>query len=179
MPALMERGRFDWLVELGGASALGLAAGYAALNAAPSFALPGPAAMTAGGLAFFSLGLAAIRAVPPASPVLELEEFAVESIQVDELLLDEIWEEPLLLDEVYDDGALLLDDPLVEPNPAARVVQLFAAPPVPTPGQLRERIDRHLAGAPRRVPAEISPSQPDDATDALYAALSELKRSLR
>jgi hypothetical protein len=173
----MERARFDWLVELGGASALGLSAGFAALKAAPSFALPGPAAMTAGGLACFGLGLAAMRSVRPASPELELGEFAVEPIQAGELLLDEIWEEALLLDEVYDDGALLLDDPLVEPDPAARVVQLFAASPLPTPGQLKERIDRHLAGAPRRTPAELV-LPPSDATDALYAALNELKRSL-
>ena len=174
----MERARFDWLVELGGASALGLAAGYAALKAAPSFAWPVPAAMTAGGFAFFGLGMAAMRAVRPLPPVLALDEFAVEPIYVDELLLDEIVEEPLLLDQIYDDGVLLLDDPLIEPDPAARVVQLFAAPPMPTPGQLKERIDRHLAGAPRRTPAEMSPPQPD-ATDALYAALNELKRSLR
>jgi hypothetical protein len=173
----MERARLDWLVELGGASALGLAAGFAALKVAPSFAFPGPAAMTAGGLACFSLGMAAMRAVRPVSPVLELVEFAIEPIQVDVLLLDEILEEPLLLDEVYGDGALLLDDPLVEPDQAARVVQLFAAPPLPTPGQIKERIDRHLAGAPRRTPAEASPPQPD-ATDALYAALNDLKRSL-
>jgi hypothetical protein len=184
----MERARFDWLVELGGASALGLAAGFAALKAAPSFAWPGPAAMTAGGFACFGLGLAAMRAVRPPPPQLELEEFVVEPIQVGELLLEDIAEEPLLLDEIYDggalllddfyvDGALLLDDPLVEPDPAARVVQLFAAPPMPTPGQLMKRIDRHLAGAPRRAPADLSPPQPD-ATDALYRALNELKRSL-
>jgi hypothetical protein len=173
----MGRARFDWLVELGGASALGLAAGFAALKVAPSFALPGPVAMTAVGLASFVLGMAAMRAVRPAPSQLELVEFAVEPIQVDELLLDEILEEPLLLEDVHDDGALLLDDPLVDPDPAARVVQLFAAPSVPTPGQLKERIDRHLTGAPRRTPAKMAPPQPD-ATDALYRALNELKRSL-
>ena len=185
----MERARFDWLVELGGASALGLAAGYAALKSAPSFALPGAPAMTAGGFAFFGLGMVAMRAVRPASPELALRQFEVEPIAADELLLDEALEGTLLLDELYEDGALLLDelyeddvllldDPLIEPDPAARVVQLFAAPPTPTPGQLKERIDRHLAGAPRRTPAELI-AQPPDATHALFAALNELKRSLR
>lgn len=174
----MGRGRFDWLVELGGASALGLAAGYAAFKAAPSFALPGMTATTACGFAFFGLGLAAMRAVRPASPKLVLDEFAVEPIAAGELLLDEIFEEPLLLDDVYEDGALLLDDPLIEPEPAARVVQLFAAPATPTPGQLKEQIDRHLAGAPRRAPSDLSAPQ-SDATQALYAALDDLKRSLR
>lgn len=174
----MERARFDWLVELGGASALGLAAGFAALKAAPSLALPGPAAMTAGGFAFFGLGMMAMRAVRPESPEHALEGFAIEPIAVDELLLDEIFEEPLLLDDVYEDGALLLDDPLVDPEPAARVVQLFATQPMPTPGELKDRIDRHLAGAPRQPSAPMPPPQAD-ASEALFAALNDLKRSLR
>ena len=178
MPALMERARFDWLVELGGASALGLAAGYAALKAAPSLGLPGPAAMTAGGFAFFSLGIALMRAVGPGSPELALEEFAVAPVAADDLLLDEHFEEPLLLDEIYADDALLLDDPLREAGPAARVVQLFAAQPLPTPGELKERIDRHLASAPRQPFAQMPPP-PADASAALYAALNDLKRTLR
>ena len=174
----MERARFDWLVELGGASALGLAAGFAALKAAPSLALPGPPAMTAGAFAFFSLGMMAMRAVRPESLEHVLEGFAIDPIAVDELLLDEIVEEPLLLDDVYEDGALLLDDPLMGPEPADRVVQLFATQPMPTPGELKDRIDRHLAGTPRQPLAQMPPPQAD-ATKALYAALNDLKHSLR
>jgi hypothetical protein len=43
---------------------------------------------------------------------------------------------------------------------------------MPTPGQLKARIDRHLEGG---GPAEASP----DASQALYDALAELRRSLR
>ena len=73
---------------------------------------------------------------------------------------------------------LLLDDQLVEAEASSRVVRLFAAPPLPTPGQLKERIDRHLATGTMHVVREYEGPAPD-ASDALYAALSDLRRSLR
>jgi hypothetical protein len=183
----MTKARFDWLAELGGASALAAAAGYAVLKAAPSLGLPGPAAMTAGGFACFGLGLIAMRAVQPASRAHVLPHFHVEPIAADELLLTQAMEEPLLLqdsceeplllEERVDENILLLEDRLAVPAPDSRVVQLFAAQPLPTPGELKQRIDRHLAGAPRRTPIQ-APSPAPDATQALYAALNDLKRSL-
>jgi len=47
-----------------------------------------------------------------------------------------------------------------------------------TPGQLLERIERHMATGSMHVVREFEGPAPD-ASDALYAALSELKRSLR
>jgi hypothetical protein len=67
---------------------------------------------------------------------------------------------------------LLLDDPLPAPHSDSRVVQLFDRKAMPTPGQLQSRIDDHLAGASPR------PGQ-SDASQALAAALAELRRSLR
>lgn len=188
MTMVQPKARFDWLVELGGASALAVAAGYAALKAAPVLALPAPAAMTASGFGFFAFGLLAMRVVKPdpqghaLPPILiepiETAELLLDQVYPDELLLDDLAEdEALLLDQIVEDEALLLDDLLAAPNPDSRVVQLFASQPLPTPGQLCDRIDRHLAGAPRRAPADIPPPPPD-ATDALFAALSELRRSL-
>ncbi|MEP6982814.1 MAG: hypothetical protein ABI853_04120 [Sphingomicrobium sp.] len=75
-----------------------------------------------------------------------------------------------------DQGPLVLDDILAELGPDARVVRLFdrKAMPTsrPTPGQLQSRIADHLGDG-------ASLSAPSDASQALSAALAELRRSLR
>lgn len=174
------RARFDGLVELGGAAALGLAAGFAGLRLAPSLQLAPAAAMTASAAACFGLGMLAMRAVKPDQRAHALAEFHVEPMANDDdvLLLDVIHDEPLLLTDVVEDDAMLLDDPLSGLDPDSRVVQLFASPRVPTPGQLKDRIDRHLATGTMHVVHEFEGPAPD-AADALYAALADLRRSLR
>ena len=174
----MERARFDWLVELGGAVALAAAAAYSAFKAAPSFAWPAPVASAASGFAFFGLGMAAMNAIRPAPRQHRIAGFDLEPMVADELLLDDQWLEPLLLDDVWEEDVLLLEDRLSDASPDSRVVRLFAPGPTPTPGELKDRIDQHLAGAPRRTLSQMPPAQPD-AAQALHAALSELKRSLR
>lgn len=67
--------------------------------------------------------------------------------------------------------ALVLDDILAELGPESRVVRLFDAAAMPTPGQLKSRIDRHLDGEAARDPSP-------DASEALFEALAELRRSL-
>jgi hypothetical protein len=201
MDEAQTRARFDWLVELGGAVAPGLAAGVAAFKLAPSFEFASAPAMTASAVAFFGLGLLAMRAVKPEPRQHELAVLGIEPIEMGEepllredvaspcccsrtseeepLLLEDVaGEEPLLLEFLAEEEPLLLDDPLAGPDPDSRVVKLFANPPMPTPGQLRERIDRHLAGGTMHVVHEFEGPAPD-ASDALYAALSELRRSLR
>ena len=67
---------------------------------------------------------------------------------------------------------LELDDILAELGPDSRVVRLFDRKAMPTPGQLKSRIDTHLEqGRPE-------PRQ-SDAAQALSDALAELRRSLR
>lgn len=67
---------------------------------------------------------------------------------------------------------LVLDDILAELGPDSRVVRLFDPAVMPTPGQLKGRIDDHLRqGAP--------PPAHADAAQALSDALAELRRSLR
>jgi hypothetical protein len=192
MHLAQQKARWDWLVELGGAAALAAAAGYAALKGAPSLGFAAPMAMTAAGFTGFASGAVAMRLVSPAPRRLPIGDFAVPEVEPAEqlplLLLDVVFEEPLLLkdlaceeplmleDLAEDDRALLLVDALGKAEPESRVVQLFADQPMPTPGQLRERIDRHLAGAPRHPSPTIAAP---DASQALYAALNELKRSLR
>ena len=175
-----DRGRFDGWVELAGAAVPAAAAGFAAFVLAPSLSLaPGPA-MAGGAIAIFALAFAAMRSVPPEPRQHRLPHFHVEPIgELPELLLDCVYEEPLLLVDLYEpaDEALLLDDVLADPGAESRVVQLFGPQPVPTPGELKDRIDRHLAGA--AGPVRGSETSAPDAADALFAALAELRRSLR
>ena len=67
---------------------------------------------------------------------------------------------------------LLLDDMLPQLEGDARVVQLFQTAGLPTPGELKSRIDRHIEH--RRQ----APQQQPDASQALYDALADLRRSL-
>ncbi len=186
MDKVRHRARFDWLVEIAGAAAAGLAAGYAALKLAPSFGLVPAAGMTASGLAVFGLGLLGMRAVKPDAREYVIRDFSFEPIGAGEIV-DAVAEEPLLLDVVYEEsaalrdaaanGELMLDNPLVV-DPASRVVQLFAHPQVPTAGQLKERVEQHLAAGP--IPSVRFDKEPaPDASAALYAALTDLRRSLR
>lgn len=70
------------------------------------------------------------------------------------------------------EDALELDDVLVEIGQDSRVVQLFDPSAMPTPGQLQARIDRHLRGGTSHSPSP-------DASEALFTALADLRRSLR
>ncbi len=187
MDVVRHRARFDWLIELGGASVFGLGCAYAALKLAPSFALAPPVAAIVCGMSFFLLGILALRAAHGGPATHRLAAFAIAPVEstellldlpitTDELLLEVPFNDPLLLDTPFAD-VLLLEDELPKPDPASRVVQLFASLPMPTPGQLKERIDRHLAGEPSNS-ADRRPSS-NHASEALYAALDELRRSLR
>jgi hypothetical protein len=66
---------------------------------------------------------------------------------------------------------LVLEDILAELGPESRVVRLFDPAAMPTPGQLNARIERHLD-------EESASTAPPDASQALYDALAELRRSL-
>lgn len=196
-----DRGALDWLIEVAGASAPALAAGFAAARLSPLYGWPTVGATLIGGGATFALAFVAMRLVPADARHLVLPDFDQSVVLDDVLLLDEILldeiasprahaDEPfaeLLLDTVYLAPAvmaaaadavaeLLLDDPLPSPAPDSRVVQLFADGRMPTAGQLKQRIDRHLADSDRPL-ADRPPAT--DASDALSEALAELRRSLR
>jgi hypothetical protein len=66
----------------------------------------------------------------------------------------------------------VLNDILEKLGPQSRVVRLFDPAAMPTPAQLNDRIERHLRAGSR-------PTPPADASEALYQALDELRRSLR
>jgi hypothetical protein len=71
---------------------------------------------------------------------------------------------------------LVLDDVLAELASDSRVVQLFDRAAMPTPGELRARIDRHLDS---HVGTGRVSAAPPDASQALHEALAELRRSIR
>jgi hypothetical protein len=58
------------------------------------------------------------------------------------------------------------------------VVQLFEPAAMPTAGELKARIDRHVANPPIGRDNNSTPA-PADASGALFEALAELRRSLR
>jgi hypothetical protein len=72
---------------------------------------------------------------------------------------------------------LLLADPLPEPEPDSRVVQLFAPRPLPTPGELARRIDDHLEQGGESRGGRVLDLEVDAAA-ALRQALGDLRRSL-
>lgn len=84
----------------------------------------------------------------------------------DELLLTDSDRHQLPVDP------LVLDDILAKIGPESRVVRLFDRKAMPTPGQLKLRIDDHLGQG-------VPPAASSDASQALSDALAELRRSLR
>jgi hypothetical protein len=88
--------------------------------------------------------------------------------------------EPVAFEDAVMDDVLLLDDPLIEIEADARVVQLFARAE-PTPGELVLRIEDYLSDG-RRAPVSngsAADRHPVDASAALHAALANIRASLR
>jgi len=118
-------------------------------------------------VASYLLCIRTLRAVVPGGPQLGLSAFAVvdfPSIQLGELLLTDA-------DRLHPEGEepLELEDVLMRTDSESRVVRLFDPSTMPTPGQLKARIDRHL---------DEGATAPPDASRALFDALAELRRSL-
>lgn len=181
-------------VELVAAALLAAAVGYAvfALSGLPQ-PEGGMCAAVAAAI-FFYLGRGALAAFAERDAVFPVRVFDVREIELenDELVLtsdDRIGTVELLLttdDQVAADELLLteadrvatevepleLDDILAELGPDSRVVRLFDRKAMPTPGQLKTRIDDHLQHG---TPAPVQ----SDAAQALSDALAELRRSLR
>ena len=147
------------------------AAVYAAATALVLYLLNASNAyITAGTAIAFTGCLYGLRSIEPeylefSQPQFEPRPF--EAVTLDELLLTDI-SRP----RTAPDDTLVLDDVLAELGPDSRVVRLFDPDAMPTPGDLKDRIERHLGEAG-------SGSAPPDASQALHEALAELRRSLR
>ena len=193
----MDTGLIDQF-ERGAAALFAAAVGYAAYGLALAVGAEAPAALAAaaaGTLAYWpcSMMLAARSQSSFALPTYGLRAFEFREPREELLLTDRVASDELLLTERVSpeelvltdadrvDAPLVLDDILAELGPDSRVVRLFdrrAMTAAPTRGQLQSRIADHL----RDEAAPYTPSHghaPSDASQALSAALAELRRSLR
>ena len=195
--------RIETGVERGASALFAAAVGYAAYGISAASGMDPQVAIGAAGAGALSY-LPCMRLLKLAGG--KRAYFAVSDFEVrdaefaeptDELLLDErVLPEELLLtepahpdellltesDRVDGDAPLVLDDILAEIGPDARVVRLFdrkaMSGPGPTPGQLQSRIAEHMKdGTTSAAPPNLA--GPSDASQALSAALAELRRSLR
>ena len=157
--------RVEGVVDFAAAATLAAAIAYAAAGAIGS-----SAAVVAAAGAFF-VPLIGLRQLEGGDQSFSLPPFTLADLpqaEFDELLLTDAdrVEAP---DSQAAADELVLDDVLADLGEDSRVVRLFDASAMPTPGQLRARIDRHLGQA-----AVAS----TDASAALHEALAELRRSL-
>jgi hypothetical protein len=118
-------------------------------------------------------GIGVVAAFLPSWKLLSLIDSNERGFHVPQIDLGGVLPSPpgelVLTDADQLDDVLLLDDVLPGVGPDSRVVQLFDPTAMPTPGQLSERIDRHL---------DQQPAAPD-ASQVLFDALSELRLGLR
>ena len=163
--------RIEHHVERASAALFGAAVGYAAYAwLAPMFAQPQLGALTGSAAAMAFVGCdRVLKALGPAK-----RRYPISILDLRTIELLAFGDSPVTQrDQVPSAGEpLVLDDILAGIAPDARVVRLFDPATMPTPAQLRARIDRHLDnGAPR--------GESPDASRALHEALAELRRSLR
>lgn len=161
------------IVEGGAAALLGGAVAYAGAQ------VSGPAVAAAAALLAFGVAVAGLRLAGGAEEAVRLAAFEIVPLDpcgddAGELLLtaDMARAGAAPRESAEDAEELLLDDILAEIEPDSRVVRLFA--PLPTPGALRDAIDRHI-DLQEAGDATVAP----DASRALSEALAELRRSLR
>jgi CRISPR/Cas system CMR subunit Cmr4 (Cas7 group RAMP superfamily) len=178
--------RIELAVDAAAANLFGAAVGFCVFSLLRPLAYPQPE--VAGTVAFVTSLLLCGRVLrqvaatprtmtlPRFEPVLRIEPIALGELILSEA--DRLFPEndELVLtdaDRLHPqvDEPLELDDMLVELGADSRVVRLFDPSAMPTPGQLKDRIDRHLDEGP-------SPAAPADASQALFEALAQLRRSL-
>jgi hypothetical protein len=175
--------RVEAAVDHVAAAVLGAAVAYAVYRLVGARVQPQQlaAATAIGATLAYVLTATALRNVQAQRPRFEVPVFRMadlELVEDEELLLTEQVElvltdaDRLRPAHLPTAEELLLDDILAELGPQSRVVRLFDPAAMPTPGQLKSRIEQHLHGG---TPGSPSP----DASKALYDALAELRRSLR
>ena len=150
------------------ALAIGIASSMLAVDPAAGFA----AAALGGFAAFYRL-----RSIGAEECAFALTDFEPLAAPADELLLTEA-DRVQPGHERSGGEVLLLDRALLHVGEGARVVRLFEPSTTFTPGELQARIGRHFADV-RDARAGSAETPPHDASQALFEALAELKRSLR
>ena len=150
--------RWEAIVDLGASAALGTALAWSGVQLAGAL---GSAAGLAGGLASWAaLRRVGAKAKPFAVRVFDVREIKMEMLN--ELVLTDA-DRLAPIESVEASPELLLDDVLPAAGPGSRVVRLFDVSAMPTPGELKARIDRHIANPQ---------AAPPDASQALFDALA-------
>jgi hypothetical protein len=169
--------RIEKNIQRAASAAFAGAVGYAAYNWLGGFTVqPQLGAETGGVAAFAYLACSrALNAVRPRGGHAPVPVFDLRTIGLDEpaeLILGE--------DDRYEPAAgpvtaaepLELDDILTEIGQDSRVVRLFDPAAMPTPAELKSRIDRHLDG-------QSADGHSAEAAQALHDALAQLRRNVR
>ena len=165
----------DRIAELTGAAALACGLGGSAWLLAPVLGFSSAASAAAAAAIGAFIGGGAVRAAPGNGARQALPSFDVTPIETLESSPDEECE-------------LLLEDKVATPLGDTQFVRLFVVDNSPTAGQLQARIEAHLRDQSSRdpkaapTPWDGSPAIPPaipDASDALHAALADIRRSLR
>jgi hypothetical protein len=155
----------------GAALLFGAAAGFGTVKLLTSLTAAAATGVFASAAAF-----AALRRVPVPERWFDVPEFTPENAtfaELDELVLTDAdrWQpQPQPQPDAGDE--LLLEDIVAELAPNSRVVRLFDPASMPTVGELNAAIEQHLGDT-------IGRAAPADASQQLYDALAELRRSLR
>ncbi len=161
----------DRVAELAGAIALGIGTAASTRQIAPLGGFEPALLAEAGGLAGLIAGWLIVRLTPGSSKPPALASFDVAPI------------ESFIAKEFAPDE-LLLETQSTDPARDARLAALFGSPHPASPGDLQARIEMHLgdpshASGGRVTSAPGHPQVIPDASDALHAALNEIRRSLR
>ena len=164
--------RIEAVADRTAAAIFAVAVGYVLLTVLRDVAAQPQLSGYAGGAAIAAYWLCAraLESIPGDDRRFEMTIFdpaLVELVQPDELVLAAA--DVLAPPESAAADELLLDDLLAKIGPDSRVVRLFDAAAMPTSGQVNTRIEEHLSE---------NRAAPPDASQALYDALAELRRSL-
>jgi hypothetical protein len=159
--------RIENHVERGASALMAAAVGYCAYGFLAA-GLPKPSLIAAACAAAALAYLVCARAL--ASFGAEKQHYQVPIFDV-RGLEPQLGEEPSETPVAEAPDTLELDDILARIEPGSRVVHLFDPAAMPTPNEIKDRLDRHLG-------RELRHGAPPDAAQALYEALAELRRSL-
>jgi hypothetical protein len=168
--------RIEKNIQRAASAAFAVAVGFAAYQwLAQIIAQPQLGAETGGVAAIAYLACSrALNAVRPRGghmPVAMFDVREIEPIEAEELVLG--------VGDRYQpatqsaEGPLELDDVLARIGEDSRVVRLFDPAAMPTPGEMKSRIDRHLDGQ------AATDGQSAEAAQALHEALAQLRRNVR
>lgn len=161
----------DRAAELCGSLALALGGAVSAWIATPMLVeARQPVAM---GVAMVggALGWLFVRGAGGGTARMALPEFMIVAVEPETV-------EPAV-PKAIDDEVLILDQRVDVEAAPRRVVSLFGGNEVPTPGELQRRIAVHLSAHSAPPVPGTAPHAVPDASDALFEALADLRRSLR